>query len=150
MRPLKITILSLSILIFIFFVLILGISIFQYRRYKIVNGLVVCVEFIDRCLLAFNYKDTKGEVATHVSPIAYDEINRSGVFQVSVAHTLNQDGRPDDFFVIGSPFHVFLGTKSMLIIYLVLTFLSLLVCLSFIPGLYQPSKNSGRASQQTK
>jgi hypothetical protein len=139
-KAMKQTIIAFAIIICLLFIALTIISIIQYTKYKIVDGIAVCVEFVDRCVLSFTYKDKNNEEQKYVSPIAFDEIQRSGVFNVQVAYTLTKDGQPDDFFIIGSPFHVFLGTKTMLLIYIILSFVSLLICLSFIPGLYQKQK----------
>lgn len=129
------TILAFSVIILILFLIITGISIWQYTRYKIVDGTAIC-NVPERCLLVFNYKNPRGEQKTNVSAISFQEINQTGVFSVQVAYTLNPQGDPKDFFLIGSPFHVFIGTKSMLLIYVTLAFLAALICISFIPGLY--------------
>jgi hypothetical protein len=42
--------------------------------------------------------------------------------------------------VIGSPYHVFIGTKSMVVIYTILSFLALLICVSFLPAFSSKSK----------
>jgi len=143
-NPTKQTILVFSVLIFILFFIITVLSAVQYSRYKITDGTAICEEFLNRCLLSFHYLDAHGDVKTKVSPIAYHEINQSGVFSVKVAYAKpsNDHEDPTDFFVVGSPYHVFLGTKSMLVIYIILTFLAFLICLSFMPGLYSSTKKN--------
>jgi hypothetical protein len=76
-----------------------------------------------------------------VSQISFQEIQQSGVFSVKVAYSLDKNGTDaEDYFLIGSPFHVFLGTKNMLLIYITLTFFAGLICISFLPGLYKQAK----------
>jgi len=129
------TIVIFSILIFILFLIITSISGFQYSRYKIVDGTATCEAFVNRCLLVFPYVDGTGASRTKVSPIAFSEINQAGIWSVKVVYRLTDDGKDtNDFFILGSPFHVFLGTKSMFLIYLILTILSGLICLSYIPA----------------
>jgi hypothetical protein len=135
MDPLKQTVLVFSILIFLLFLTITIIASVQYSKYKIVDGTAICEEFFNRCLLSFNYENTQGQVRTKTSPIAYNEINQSGVFNVKVAFQPPVNNEPpSNFFVIGSPYHVFLGTKSMVVIYTILTFLALLISVSFLPA----------------
>lgn len=133
--PVKQTVLVFSVLIFLLFLTITIIASVQYSRYKVVDGTAICEEFFNRCLLSFNYMDADGNVKTKTSPIAYNEINQSGVFSVKVAfRPPARHDDPADFFIIGSPYHVFVGTKSMVVIYTILTFLALLICVSFLPA----------------
>lgn len=133
--PVKKTVLAFSILIFLLFLGITIIASVQYSRYKLVDGTAICEEFFNRCLLSFQYQDSDGNVKTKTSPIAYHEINQSGIFSVKVAYRPPAVIRePSEFFVIGSPYHVFIGTKSMVVIYTILTFLALLISMSFLPA----------------
>jgi len=138
----KQTILVFSVVIFVLFLVMTILASVQYSQYKIVDGTAICEEFFNRCLLSFHYENASGEVKTKVSPIAYNEIHQSGVFSVRVAFrpSKNEDEAPSDFFIIGSPYHVFLGTKSMIIMYSILTFMALLICVSFLPAFYRPLK----------
>lgn len=139
--PMKQTILVFSILIFLLFLIITIIASVQYSRYKIVDGTAICEEFFNRCLLSFHYENGEGEVKTLTTPIAYNEINQSGVFSVKVAFQPPASAAPpSNFFVIGSPYHVFIGTKSMVVIYTILSFLALLICVSFLPAFSSKSK----------
>ena len=140
--PMKQTILVFSILIFLLFLIITIIASVQYSRYKIVDGTAICEEFFNRCLLSFHYENGEGEVKTLTTPIAYHEINQSGVFSVKVAfQPPTSASPPSNFFVIGSPYHVFIGTKSMVVIYTILSFLALLICVSFLPAFSSKSKS---------
>jgi len=145
-RSLQQTIVVFTVLIFVFFVTITVLSGVQYSRYKIVDGTAICEEFVNKCLLSFPYQDQNGLVRTKVSPIAFHEINQSGVFNVKVAYrpppptsSSTPSLEPSDFFVIGSPYHTFLGTKSLFLIYLTLSFLAFLICLSFLPWSTPPA-----------
>lgn len=130
---LRITIISFSFLILILFILILTISVIQYQHFKVVDGTAVCEEFVNRCILTFEYTNSMNEPVRKTSLIGFREINQEGIFQVKVAYRLKND-QLEEFFVIGSPYHVFLGTKNMVIIYSLLTLFSLVICLSFIPS----------------
>lgn len=127
------TIIAFSITIFLLFVVILSISVIQYQHFKIVDGNAVCEEFFNRCVLSFEYDDGKGNLHKKTSIIGYKEINQDGIFSVKVAYRLDADGKLGEYFILGSPYHVFLGTKNMVIIYSILSIFSLLICISFIP-----------------
>lgn len=138
---LQTTIIVLSILIFILFVVITIISGMQYSRYTIVDGTAICEESSNQCTLSFPYIDTYQHVKTKISTIAFSDIHQTGVFNVKVAFrppTVSHDD-VQEYFIVGSPHHIFLGTKSMLLIYILLTLLALFICISFIPQLY-PTK----------
>ena len=139
----KQTIVVFSVVIFVLFLIITIIASVQYSRYKIVDGTAICEEFFNRCLLSFPYLDQSGQTKTKVSPIAYNEIHQSGVFSVKVAYRppAETDQSPSEFFIIGSPYHVFLGTKSMIVIYSILTFLALLISVSFLPVFSSSTKS---------
>lgn len=137
----KSTILVFSVIILVLFSIITILASVQYSQYKVVDGTAICEEFFNRCLLSFPYQDASGDVKTKVSPIAYNEIHQSGVFSVRVAYKMAKEAtEPSEFFIVGSPYHVFLGTKSMVVMYAILTFLALLICLSFLPAFSGPQK----------
>lgn len=142
MSSIQYTLVSFSVVIFLLFIIISVISIWQYTKYKIVDGTAICEDnIVDRCLLVFNYLTQQNEQKTKVSPISFQEIQQSGIFSVKVAYSLDKNGTDaNDYFLIGSPFHVFLGTKNMLLIYITLTFFAGLICISFLPGLYKQQK----------
>lgn len=127
------TLVVLSIIIFLLFLVILSISIVQYQHFKIADGTAICEEFLNRCVLQFDYDNGTGQPVTKTSVLGYQEIQRDGVFNVKVAYRVGSDQSLQEYFIIGSPYHVFLGTKNMVIIYSVLTVFSLLIVLSFIP-----------------
>ena len=145
MDPLKQTVLVFSILIFLLFLTITIIASVQYSKYKIVDCTAICEEFFNRCLLSFNYENNQGQVRTKTAPIAYHEISQSGVFSVKVAFQPPEgNDPPSNFFVIGSPYHVFIGTKSMVVIYTILTFLALLISVSFMPAFSSSEKTASK------
>jgi len=138
---LQIFIFLLCIAIFILFVVILSLSVHQFMYYKTTQGTVLCQHLTSRCILSFNYYDSSGNEHSKLSPIGYDEIGQDGVFTVQVAYHYNKnDNDLHDFFIIGSNYHMFLGTQNLIIIYSILSFISLLVCLTFFPILSSSSK----------
>ena len=131
-NPMFYPIFVFSIFVFILFVFILSISVSQYLNYKVTDGTASCSEQLNNCLLKFEWKDSKGEVHTEKKVISYENINQSGVFSVQVAYKVNNDNL-DRFLIIGSPWNVYLGTTTYIIVYSILSFLSLLVILMMIP-----------------
>jgi hypothetical protein len=123
-----------SIFVFVLFVFILSISVSQYLNYKVVDGTAFCSEELDRCNLKFSWTNSNGETVNEQRVTSFDTIGQNGVFSVEVAYTVNDDGNSiDRYLVIGSPKYVYLGTQTYIIVYSILSFLSLIVIMLMIP-----------------
>lgn len=121
-----------SIFVFILFVFILSIGVSQYLNYSVVDGTAYCSEDLDWCNLKFTWTNSKGDKITENRIVAYDKIGENGVFSVQVAYTVKDDAI-DWYLIIGSQQDVYLGTTTYIIVYSILSFLSLLVVLLMIP-----------------
>lgn len=131
-NPMFYPIFVFSIFVFILFVFILSISVSQYLNYKVTDGTAYCSEELNNCRLKFDWKDSKGESHSENKIVSYQNINQAGVFSVKVAYKVKND-TIDRFLIIGSPWNVYLGTSTYIIVYSILSFLSLLVVLMMIP-----------------
>lgn len=131
-NPMYYPIFVFSIFVFILFVFILVIAVTQYLNYKVTDGTVYASEELNRCLVKFNWTNSKGESMPENRVTAYQNIGQNGVFAVKIAYTVDDD-KVDRFLIIGSPWNVYLGTTTYIIVYSILSFLSLLVVLLMIP-----------------
>lgn len=136
-NPLFIPIVLFAIFIFILFVFILTLSVIQYQSYSIVDGKVSChsneTENSNDCTLNFTYKDKDGkDVEVKDYQISWDDIGENGEFIVDVAYKLKDD-KLNHVIVLTNNNNMFLGTKNSVIVYSILSFLSLIVLLACIP-----------------
>ena len=131
LNGLQITIFMLCIVIFVLFVILLSVSVHQYMYYQIVDGTLICSEISHRCVLYFNYVDPNTQkTETKVGLVGYQDIGETGTFSVKVAYHMNTtDTSLTDYFIIGSNYHLFLGTANMIIVYSILSFITLVICL---------------------
>ena len=121
-----------SIFVFVLFVFILSISVSQYLNYQVTDGTAYCSDELNRCRLKFIWTNSKNEPITENRVVSYQNINQNGVFSVQVAYTVKND-KIDRFMIVGSPWNVYIGTSTYIIVYSILSFLSLLVVLLMIP-----------------
>lgn len=127
---LYVPILIFSILIFGLFVWIMALTVIQYMNFTLTTGTIVCEKIENSsavCMLTFDYGKE-----TYKERISFDEIGESGTFTVDVAYHL-EDGKVDKKYILGSNKSTFLGTQNNVIIYSVLSFLSLILVISLIP-----------------
>lgn len=128
---LQVIIFILCIVIFILFVIILSVSVHQFMYYKIVEGTLICSGTMNRCVVYFNYMDpTTNTMESKVGLIGYNDIGETGTFSVKVAYHMNEtDTSLTDYFIVGSRYHLFLGTTNMIIVYSILSFIMLVICI---------------------
>lgn len=134
---LQLSIFTMCVVIFILFVIILSISVHQYMYYKITDGTLICSDKGKRCALYFTYinENTK-KPENKIGMVGYNDIGESGVFSVKVAyHSNKNDTTITDYFIIGSKYHLFLGTTNMIIVYAILSFITLIICICMAPML---------------
>ena len=120
-----------SVLILVLFVWIMSLSVIQYMNFTLTTGTIICTKAKSSgavCELTFDYGEDKKERQR----ISFDEIGENGTFSVDVAYHL-KDGEVDKTYVLGSNKNTFLGTQTNVIIYSILSFLSLILVLSLIP-----------------
>ena len=120
-----------SVLILVLFVWIMSLSVIQYMNFTLTTGTIICRKAKSSgavCELTFDYGEDKKERQR----ISFDEIGENGTFSVDVAYHL-KDGKVDKTYVLGSNKNTFLGTQTNVIIYSILSFLSLILVLSLIP-----------------
>ena len=136
-NPLFIPIVLFAIFIFILFVFILVLSVIQYQTYSIVDGKASCYSDettnINYCKLNFTYKDNNGkDVEVKDYQISWDDIGENGEFIVDVAYKV-KDNKLKHVIVLTNNNSTFLGTKNSIIVYSILSFLSLIVLVACIP-----------------
>ena len=125
-------ILIFSILIFGLFVWIMSLAVIQYMNFTLTTGTIVCEKPDNAgatCVLTFEYGDNKRQTER----ISFDEIGETGTFTVDIAYHLDNDGKVEKTFILGSNKSTFLGTQNNVIIYSVLSFLSLILVISLVP-----------------
>lgn len=124
-----------STFILILFIYLLTLTVIQFMNYVLTTGFAECnsVDGKSSCKLTFDYRTSGGDVKEATKLISYDEIGQSGKFTVDVAYKLNEDDKIDNFYVVGSNTKPFLGTQNNVIIYSILSFLSLILMMSLIP-----------------
>lgn len=133
-NSLYIPILIFSVLIFILFLYIMILSIIQYKQYTLTTGTAKCTDknVASSCILSFEYQVPNGTIKKYEKLMSFEELNQEGTFSVDVAYKLNGDSI-DKVYIIGSNFHIFLGTQNNVIIYSILSFLALILVCSLIP-----------------
>ena len=109
-------------------------SIIQYKQYTLTPGTAKCADknVGSSCILSFEYQVPNGTIKKYKKLMSFEELNQEGIFSVDVAYKLNGDSI-DKVYIIGSNFHIFLGTQNNVIIYSILSFLALILVCSLIP-----------------
>ena len=111
--------LFLQIILLLIFIYFLVYGIYQRLQYSITDGVIIASKSLDQCLLSFYYKDEKLDLV-----LPYATIGIDGTYKIKVAFN-EKNNEITNIILIGSKTQSFYGTTFKIILYSVLTFISL-------------------------
>lgn len=109
----------LHIIIIIIILFILLLSIYQYKHYDILKGVMVCSDNMNSCSIAYKNKDE--ETVNLLRP--YKITRKNGTFSVKIAVDKKDQNK---YYILGTKGKIFFGTKFKIIMYFILLGISII------------------------